>query len=109
MGAGCQEAACCCSEELSPRLVVLLVARSGLAAAGDDTAGKPLRRWQGGKVGLFVACAAEKSSRPALGSELFHLVPRAPEKLLAFPLSNIKVALWLRQVEREREGNAAFE
>lgn len=41
--------------------------------------------------------------------ELFHRVPRVPEKLLAFPLSDIKVALWLRQVEREREGKAAFE
>lgn len=41
--------------------------------------------------------------------ELFHRVPRVPGKLLAFPLSNIKVALWLRQVEREREGKAAFE
>lgn len=41
--------------------------------------------------------------------EIFHRVPRVPEKLLAFPLSDIKVALWLRQVEREREGKAAFE
>lgn len=84
---------------------MLLVARSGLAAAGDDTAGKPLRRWQARRegVGLFGGL------RCAWLLELFHRVPRVPEKLLAFPLSDIKVALWLRQVEREREGKAAFE
>lgn len=61
MGAGCRKTACCCcSEEFSPLPVMLLVACSGLAAAGDETDRDQRRGWQGEKVGLFVGFVAEK-------------------------------------------------
>lgn len=56
-------------------------------------------------MGLVWDFIAEKPSRPALGSELFHPVPLVPQKLVAFPL-NRKVALWLGCVSwrgREKE------
>jgi len=43
MGAGCQRTACCCSGELSPPHVMLLVPCSGLVAAGDEADGSPSR------------------------------------------------------------------
>lgn len=53
-GAGCQKTACCCcSEEFGPLRVVLLVACSGLAAAGGETdRGTPpgLARREGGPL-----------------------------------------------------------
>lgn len=39
---------------------MLLVACSGLAAAGDETDRDQRRGWQGEKVGLFVGFVAEK-------------------------------------------------
>lgn len=62
-GAGCQKTArCCCSEEFGPLRVVLLVACSGLAAAGGEPDREALRGWGGGEVGLFGDFVAEKSS-----------------------------------------------